>query len=160
MLACLTSSDLRGFRGGGEHFAALLRPAGEVAAAVAAEAERRGEGDSSSSSSSSSGGIWAPDGPLSSSKAAAAEGPPPPLTSTGGGGRGRNWRELLSAATARLVSVTPEATLGEALRKAAAARVHRVWVVEGCGGGSSPGRPVGVVGLTDMLRVLVQEEDE
>ena len=51
--------------------------------------------------------------------------------------------------------MTPEATLGEALRKAAAARVHRVWVVEG-----ASGRPVGVLGLTDMLRVLVQEEDE
>ena len=155
LLACLTNSDLRGFRGGGEHFAALLRPAAEIAAAVAAEAERRSSSfsppcSSSSSSSSGGGGIWAPGGPLSTAAAGSSQPRPPP---TSGGG---TWRELLSAARARLVSVTPGASLGEALRKAAAARVHRVWVVEE----GPSGRPVGVVGLGDMLRVLVQEEDE
>ena len=155
LLACLTNSDLRGFRGGGEHFAALLRPAAEIAAAVAAEAERRSSSfsppsSSSSSSSSGGGGIWAPGGPLSTAAAGSSQPRPPPPS---GGG---TWRELLSAARARLVSVTPGASLGEALRKAAGARVHRVWVVEE----GPSGRPVGVVGLGDMLRVLVQEEDE
>ena len=143
LLACLTNSDLRGFSCCAEHFAALLRPAAELAAAVAAQAERR----SSDPSSPSPGGIWAPDGPLLSSAAAGSSSSPyPPNT---------NWSDLLSSARARLVAVSPEASLGEALRKAAAARVHRVWVVE-----QTTGRPVGVVGLTDMLRVLVQEEDE
>jgi CBS domain-containing protein len=133
LLACLTNSDLRGFRGG-DHFAALLRPAAEIAAAVAV-----------AESSGSDGGIWASDGPLLKSTAAEEE------EESGS----RDWRARLAPARARLVSVAPEASLGEALRKAAAARVHRVWVVDG-----ASGRPVGVLGLTDMLRVLVQEDDE
>ena len=50
------------------------------------------------------------------------------------------------------ISLTPNDTLGAAVAAAAAARVHRVWVVD-----AVSRAPLCVVGLTDMLRVLTEE---
>uniref|UniRef100_J3L9R3 CBS domain-containing protein n=2 Tax=Oryza brachyantha TaxID=4533 RepID=J3L9R3_ORYBR len=48
----------------------------------------------------------------------------------------------------KMVTCSPESTLGEAIEKAAAHHVHRLWVVD------EEGLLAGVVSLTDVLRVV------
>lgn len=56
-----------------------------------------------------------------------------------------------------VVQCTPSARFGEVVRLLCESRVHRVFVVED-GGDAQGARPLGVVSLTDVIRVVVSPE--
>ncbi|HEU5320492.1 MAG TPA: CBS domain-containing protein [Methylomirabilota bacterium] len=64
-----------------------------------------------------------------------------------------HWRGLAARhlMTSPVVSVRPDARLGEALDLLRACRIHRVIVTEPAAGGE---RPVGVLSMTDVVRAV------
>jgi CBS domain-containing protein len=70
----------------------------------------------------------------------------------------RYWRGMAARhfMSAPVVSVRPEARLSEALALLRARRIHRLVVTEPGPGGE---RPVGILSLSDVLRVLGESKD-
>jgi CBS domain-containing protein len=62
--------------------------------------------------------------------------------------RGMSARHLMSAP---VISIEPEASLGEAVRVLEARRIHRLVVTERTADGE---RPIGILSLTDVARAL------
>ena len=71
----------------------------------------------------------------------------------------RYWRGMAArhVMSAPIVSVRPQALLGEALELLRARRIHRLVVTET---GPAGERPVGILSLSDVLRMLGERKDE